>query len=92
MRVSADARRVAAELRPALRPVDLSGRSTVHIVGVAGTGMRAIARVLLGMGHRVTGSDGAPSPELDALRALGADVYQGHDPARASAADRRARR
>ena len=42
--------------------------------------MRAIARVLLAMGHHVSGSDRAGSIHLDELSALGADVHVGHDP------------
>ena len=62
-------------------PPDLSSRRSVHIVGVAGSGMSAIATVLLGMGHRVSGSDASGGPALRRLRALGADVHSGHDPA-----------
>jgi UDP-N-acetylmuramate--alanine ligase len=40
--------------------------------------MSAIAAVLRGMGHQVTGSDLRDSPTLDRLRALGVDVTVGH--------------
>jgi UDP-N-acetylmuramate--alanine ligase len=50
-------------------------------VGVGGSGMSAIASVLLAMGHDVSGSDAAPSPVLDRLVAAGARVEAGHDPA-----------
>jgi UDP-N-acetylmuramate--alanine ligase len=40
--------------------------------------MSAIARVLVAMGHQVTGSDQQPSPALDGLRAMGVEVFVGH--------------
>ncbi len=52
----------------------------VHIVGIGGAGMSAIATVLLAMGHRVTGSDAAPSDRLRNLALAGAEVHVGHDP------------
>jgi UDP-N-acetylmuramate--alanine ligase len=49
--------------------------------------MSAIATVLLAMGHQVTGSDAADSEPLQHLRALGARVAVGHDPALLQGAD-----
>jgi UDP-N-acetylmuramate--alanine ligase len=54
----------------------------VHLVGVGGAGMSGLARLLLAGGHRVTGSDRSESATLEALRALGAEVWAGHDGAR----------
>ena len=51
----------------------------VHLVGVGGAGMSGLARLLLAGGHRVTGSDRRKSATLEALRALGAEVWAGHD-------------
>jgi UDP-N-acetylmuramate--alanine ligase len=42
--------------------------------------MSAIALVLAGMGHRVSGSDLKESPGLDRLRLVGVDVHVGHAP------------
>jgi UDP-N-acetylmuramate--alanine ligase len=58
------------------------GRRTVHLVGVGGAGMSGLARLLLAVGHRVTGSDRSESATLAALRELGAEVWAPHDPAR----------
>ena len=58
------------------------GPRTVHLVGVGGAGMSGLARLLLAGGHRVTGSDRSQSATLEALRALGAEVWAGHDGAR----------
>jgi UDP-N-acetylmuramate--alanine ligase len=49
--------------------------------------MAPIAALLLAMGHTVSGSDAAPSPRLERLRALGAAVEVGHDPARVAGAE-----
>jgi UDP-N-acetylmuramate--alanine ligase len=54
---------------------------TVHVVAAGGTGMSAIAEVLLGMGHRISGSDQRPSAALSRLADLGATVAVGHDAA-----------
>jgi UDP-N-acetylmuramate--alanine ligase len=51
----------------------------VHIVGVGGAGMSAIARVLVAQGYRVSGSDAKDSKRLLALKQLGISVYVGHD-------------
>src|SRR4051794_33953653 len=50
----------------------------IHVVGIGGSGMSAIATVLVAMGHHVAGSDLKPSPGLERLRALGVDVHVGH--------------
>jgi UDP-N-acetylmuramate--alanine ligase len=53
--------------------------SRIHIVGVGGPGMSAIAIVLAQMGNEVSGSDIRESPVLNALRTLGVRVNIGHD-------------
>ncbi len=50
----------------------------IHLVGIGGSGLSAIARVLLGMGYAVSGSDRSPSPLTEALQAEGATVSIGH--------------
>ncbi|WP_370248663.1 UDP-N-acetylmuramate--L-alanine ligase [Nocardioides sp.] len=59
----------------------------VHLVGIGGAGLSGIARLLLARGVRVSGSDGADSPTLAALAALGARVHVGHDAAHIAGAD-----
>ena len=51
----------------------------VHLVGIGGIHMSAIARILLAWGHQVSGSDLKLSLLTDRLRELGATVRQGHD-------------
>jgi UDP-N-acetylmuramate--alanine ligase len=50
----------------------------VHVVGIGGAGMRSIALVLAGMGHRVTGSDLKHSPGLERLENEGIKIFVGH--------------
>ena len=51
----------------------------VHFVGIGGSGMSGIARILIGMGHKVTGSDLRDTSNVAALRELGAEIFIGHD-------------
>jgi UDP-N-acetylmuramate--alanine ligase len=50
----------------------------VHVVGIGGIGLSAIARVLHGWGYVVSGSDHLPSPLTAALAAEGMVVHAGH--------------
>jgi len=59
--------------------LDLTQMTSVHIIGIGGAGMAAIAEVLQEMGHRVTGSDLTHSTVIDRLRAIGIDARVGHD-------------
>ncbi len=59
-------------------PVDLSAPLRVHVVGIGGAGMSAIASVLAAMGHQVSGSDLKGSPVTDRLAAQGVTVSIGH--------------
>lgn len=51
----------------------------IHLVGIGGIGMSGIARVLLGSGFIVTGSDVSENREVLSLKALGAKIFIGHD-------------
>jgi UDP-N-acetylmuramate--alanine ligase len=53
----------------------------VHLIGIGGAGMSGIARILLARGVPVSGSDAKDSGTVLALRAQGARVAVGHDPA-----------
>lgn len=50
----------------------------VHFIGIGGSGMSGIARLLIGMGCRVTGSDLRDTANVAALRELGAEIFIGH--------------
>lgn len=51
----------------------------VHLIGIGGTGLSAIARVLLERGYTVSGSDRAESQLARELRQAGVQVFIGHD-------------
>jgi UDP-N-acetylmuramate--alanine ligase len=57
-------------------PEDLG---VVHFIGIGGSGMSGIARIMIGMGHKVTGSDLRDTDNVAALREIGAEVFIGHD-------------
>jgi UDP-N-acetylmuramate--alanine ligase len=59
-------------------PVPVRELGRVHFTGIGGAGMSGIARVLLGAGVPVSGSDARHSQVLDELAALGAAVHVGH--------------
>ncbi|MEL7210108.1 MAG: Mur ligase domain-containing protein, partial [Actinomycetota bacterium] len=58
--------------------IDLERPRHVHILGIGGAGMSAIAEVLLGSGHRVSGSDLGRSAAVERLEAAGATIAIGH--------------
>jgi len=60
--------------------VGLDGGKRIHLIGIGGAGMSAIARVLLGRGHPVSGSDLRDSSALHDLAGLGARISLGHCP------------
>lgn len=59
----------------------------IHLVGIGGSGLSAIARILLGQGYRVSGSDRAANELTDALARDGTTIYKGHDPQQVEGAD-----
>jgi len=52
----------------------------IHIMGVGGIGMSAIAEILHAKGYTVQGSDQKESANVRRLRAKGIRVFVGHDP------------
>jgi UDP-N-acetylmuramate--alanine ligase len=50
----------------------------VHLIGVGGSGMSALATLLLAMGKIVSGSELAPGPITTSLEAAGARIVAGH--------------
>ena len=59
----------------------------IHLIGIGGTGLSAIARVLLEMGHTVSGSDRVESPFTRDLQSAGATISIGHRPENVRGAD-----
>ncbi|MGC4175768.1 UDP-N-acetylmuramate--L-alanine ligase [Demequina sp.] len=58
-----------------------------HFIGVGGSGMSAVARLVAAKGVDVTGSDRGESAYFLALKDSGMDVRVGHDPAVVDGAD-----
>jgi UDP-N-acetylmuramate--alanine ligase len=59
----------------------------VHFIGIGGSGLSAIARLLLESGYTVSGSDRELSSFADEVRRAGATVYMGHHPRNLTNAD-----
>ncbi len=59
----------------------------IHLIGLAGTGISALALILVELGHHISGSDQRSAPVLDRLRELGATAHVGHDPGHVEGAD-----
>lgn len=53
---------------------------SIHFVGIGGSGMSGIARVMAARGARISGSDLHDSTTLDSLRALDFKIQIGHHP------------
>jgi UDP-N-acetylmuramate--alanine ligase len=60
--------------------MEIKDHKHVYFVGIGGIGVSAIARLILAMGKKVSGSDLRSSTVTDNLSALGAVVYIGHHP------------
>jgi UDP-N-acetylmuramate--alanine ligase len=75
-------RSAATDVVPALAEL---GR--VHIMGIAGSGMSSLARILLERGVPVSGCEARESITVTSLRALGADVAIGHSVSHLDSAD-----
>jgi UDP-N-acetylmuramate--alanine ligase len=58
--------------------VDLRRPRRIHLVGVGGAGMSAIAEILHGTGHTVSGSDLTASRTLERLAGMGLRTFVGH--------------
>lgn len=64
---------------PQLAPIDLSRPRRLHVVGVGGPGMSAVAITLAEMGHIVSGSDIRDRSIIDRVRRAGVTVNIGHE-------------
>jgi len=56
----------------------MSEKQWIHFIGIGGAGMSGIAKVLLELGYRVSGSDIQASETTKRLENLGAIIYLGH--------------
>ncbi len=58
--------------------IPLSTGARIHIIGIGGAGLSAIARILLERGCAVSGSDLQSGEVMEQLAADGAQVFRGH--------------
>ena len=72
---------------------ELVGRRRIHLVGAAGAGMSALAKLLHQAREQpestwiITGSDLRAGVELGGLAALGIETWSGHQPHRVDGAE-----
>lgn len=57
----------------------LNGIHKIHLIGIAGSGMRAIANILISQGFEVSGSDIQESAVTERFRKMGATIHIGHN-------------
>ena len=68
-------------------PPPVADLGRVHLIGVGGAGMSAVAALLAARGLTVSGSDATDGPALAGLRDAGVTVHVGHDAAYVAGAD-----
>ena len=59
----------------------------IHLIGIGGSGLSAIARLLKEMGYTLSGSDRAETPFVTDLRLAGVTISIGHRPENIAGAD-----
>lgn len=59
--------------------INQNSNKHIHLIGIGGISMSAIAEVLIKHGHKVSGSDMKDSKLLDKLRNCGAEIFIGHN-------------
>lgn len=62
-----------------MKNIDLSKIKKAHFVGIGGIGVSAIARMMIGEGKIVSGSDSSESLVTKELEKIGAKVFIGHN-------------
>jgi UDP-N-acetylmuramate--L-alanine ligase/UDP-N-acetylenolpyruvoylglucosamine reductase len=69
------------------RLTDRSHPLQIHLIGVAGSGMSGLALLLLGMGHKVSGSDRVTTAETERMQGVGLNFSSPHSAAAVREAD-----
>ena len=67
--------------------IELESGTHIHLVGIGGFGISAIARVLIGLGYRVSGSDQQLNDITAALEQKGVEIHKGHKAENITGAD-----
>ncbi len=66
------------ELKTRLETLLKSGPQRIHLIGVCGSGMSGLARLLLAQGHHLSGSDLVPQKEASSYIPDGIEYFEGH--------------
>jgi UDP-N-acetylmuramate--L-alanine ligase/UDP-N-acetylenolpyruvoylglucosamine reductase len=66
------------ELKQRLEELLKSAPQPIHLIGVCGSGMSGLARLLLAQGHRLSGSDLVPAAGVSAYIPEGVRYFEGH--------------
>src|SRR5271155_2622810 len=66
------------EIKQRLEHLLKNGPQRIHLIGVCGSGMSGLARLLLAQGHRLSGSDLIPEREVSAYVPEGIRYFEGH--------------
>lgn len=69
------------------RLTDRSHPLRIHLIGVAGSGMSGLALLLLGMGHKVSGSDKVTTAETERMQGVGLEFSSPHSAEAVKGAD-----
>ena len=69
------------------RLTDRSQPLQIHLIGVAGSGMSGLALLLMGMGHKVSGSDRVTTAETERMQGVGLIFSSPHSAAAVKGAD-----
>jgi UDP-N-acetylmuramate--alanine ligase len=78
---------VQSSLQQTKTQVTLTPGMHIHLVGIGGFGLSAIARVLLGKGYQVSGSDQQANSLTAELESAGATIYTDHKAGQEQGAD-----
>ena len=62
-------------------------KSRVHFIGIGGIGMCGLAELLHNMGATVTGSDLNVNAQVEYLKKLGIQIFEGHAPENVGSAE-----
>ena len=72
---------------PSVDAAEIQAARNIHLVGIGGCGMSAIAKIMHEMGYKVSGSDLKEGANTIRLKDLGIKVFIGHDGSQARDAD-----
>ncbi len=67
------------EIKHRLEQLLKSGPQRIHLIGVCGSGMSGLARLLLAQGHELSGSDLVPAEQASIYIPSGVRYFEGHN-------------